>query len=185
MRKHHQFGNEIAQETNQRDTSRASDVHQVLAAAGIPLGGYQVPDEPAHVNVEKPRVWHAVDLHMWARYDDDPAHPDVRALADRIDAALWAAGYLVHRDRTPVMRAYRRDWGGDLPEARFNSTAEVAAYLGIEAGTWRSYVARNQAPAPDGHHSERSPWWYVATIDTWRRDRPGQGARTDRDRDAE
>ncbi|MCD5310866.1 helix-turn-helix transcriptional regulator [Kineosporia babensis] len=53
----------------------------------------------------------------------------------------------------------------------------VAELLGIASGTWRGYVSRGQAPAPDGRSGDGRPYWTTATLDAW--DRPGQGARTD------
>jgi|GEM_PF-984926 len=65
------------------------------------------------------------------------------------------------------------------------TTAEVLEHLArtwsltIEPATWRSYVARGQAPRPDDTVG-RTPLWSPATIDEWAEGRPGQGARTDR-----
>ena len=42
----------------------------------------------------------------------------------------------------------------------------VAAYLGVSPGTWRSYVAREQAPAPDRQFG-RSPAWRPRTVTAW------------------
>lgn len=60
--------------------------------------------------------------------------------------------------------------------------AAIAARYGIKAGTWRAYVSRGQAPAPDDPDAGRPAWyrrprWRAATLDGWTR--PGQGARTD------
>ena len=44
---------------------------------------------------------------------------------------------------------------------------EVCDLLGIKASTWRAYVARGQAPAAGGRHSERLPWWWRSTIEGW------------------
>jgi len=45
---------------------------------------------------------------------------------------------------------------------------QVAALLGVTTSTWRAYVARGQAPAADGRHSVRVPWWWRSTIEEWR-----------------
>lgn len=55
------------------------------------------------------------------------------------------------------------------------TVGQVADRLGIARNTWNSYVARDQAPKPDGHHDLRTPWWYAATVDGWNADRPGRG----------
>lgn len=49
--------------------------------------------------------------------------------------------------------------------------ADVSARLGIKAHTWTAYVARGEAPPPDGRLG-RTPWWYPATIDAWEKARP-------------
>lgn len=46
--------------------------------------------------------------------------------------------------------------------------------------TFKAMVHRRQAPAPDGR-SFGHPWWWPATIQAWEEQRPGRGARTDRD----
>lgn len=45
--------------------------------------------------------------------------------------------------------------------------AEIAESAGIEPATFRSYVARGFAPAPDGHFG-RTPFWLRSTIESWR-----------------
>jgi hypothetical protein len=60
-----------------------------------------------------------------------------------------------------------------------NSGAALIA--GISPGTWRAYVARGDAPPPDGREAiSGAPWWRVSTVERWMRSRPGQGARTDK-----
>lgn len=57
--------------------------------------------------------------------------------------------------------------------------ADAAQYLGIARSTWRSYVARNFAPAPvgfDPHNGRRV--WNRAEVESWARNRPGAGDRT-------
>ena len=46
------------------------------------------------------------------------------------------------------------------------SVADVARMAGVQEGTIRAYLARDQMPAPDGRFV-RSPWWERATIDDW------------------
>lgn len=63
------------------------------------------------------------------------------------------------------------------------TTAQAAARWGVTPGTFRGYVARGHAPAPDvpapeGVSPNRSnPLWYADTLDSF--PRPGRGARTD------
>jgi hypothetical protein len=54
--------------------------------------------------------------------------------------------------------------------------AECATYWNIEPSTWRSYVARKQAPQPK-RRVGRTPVWDPEVVRAWKRS--GQGARTD------
>ena len=47
------------------------------------------------------------------------------------------------------------------------TVSAVAERLGIQPSTWRSYVARELAPKPDGEYDRRTPWWFASTIDAW------------------
>ncbi len=56
----------------------------------------------------------------------------------------------------------------------------AAEYLGISPGTWRSYVARGQAPKPDGiDEGFGRAYWLTSKLKEWQDNRPGPGARTD------
>jgi predicted DNA-binding transcriptional regulator AlpA len=57
---------------------------------------------------------------------------------------------------------------------RSSAAAELA---GVKLSTWSSYVARKQAPKPDGHYDRRTPWWLRSTVNDWKASRPGQGSR--------
>lgn len=68
----------------------------------------------------------------------------------------------------------------ELPEDWW-ATADVLVYLAsvdspISRGTWTSYVARGQAPAPDRVIGS-TPVWRSATITAWRESRRGGGWR--------
>lgn len=54
----------------------------------------------------------------------------------------------------------------------------LADMLGIGYATVRKYRRVGRLPEPD-HHMGGSPIWRRTTIDEWRRNRPGQGRRTD------
>ncbi len=56
--------------------------------------------------------------------------------------------------------------------------AEVAAYLGLSAQTIRNYAAEGRMPEPDVRIGTIGGW-SKATIDEWKANRPGRGARTD------
>jgi hypothetical protein len=53
---------------------------------------------------------------------------------------------------------------------------------GINPDTWSGYVTRGQAPAPDGRDDTNHPWWSELTVRDWVASRPGQGARTGRNK---
>jgi hypothetical protein len=67
---------------------------------------------------------------------------------------------------------------------------QIAGRLGISASTWRAYVSRGQAPAPDDpgdtdRHGQpipkkrRIPRWKTSTIDTYAARDKRPGTRTD------
>jgi CRISPR-associated protein Csx17 len=60
------------------------------------------------------------------------------------------------------------------------TAAQSAGAAGIRESTFRSYVARGQAPGPDARDlASGRPGWCAATIGAWLASRPGAGARTD------
>ena len=52
------------------------------------------------------------------------------------------------------------------------TVAQAAERAGVKPATWRAYVARGQAPAADGSHDQRTPWWLASTVDRWLAARP-------------
>jgi hypothetical protein len=48
------------------------------------------------------------------------------------------------------------------------TVGDVAALLDIAPSTFRAYVSRGQAPAPDGRFDGRTPYWLASTIAGWR-----------------
>lgn len=60
--------------------------------------------------------------------------------------------------------------------------AQAASHCGVQPGTWRDYVARGFAPAPDDPDDgappqRRRPRWRPETVKTWHTGRPGHGGR--------
>lgn len=58
--------------------------------------------------------------------------------------------------------------------------AGAAELCGIQPSTWRTYVARGQAPAPDDPDESapperRRPRWRRTTVEGWHAQRPGPG----------
>ena len=69
------------------------------------------------------------------------------------------------------------DWWG---------VAEAADHCHVTPATWRSYVARGMAPAPDDPDAgsapnRRRPRWRADTVRTWHAARPGKGGRPRKD----
>lgn len=57
---------------------------------------------------------------------------------------------------------------------------DVTAHTGLDSATWRAYVARGQAPHPNGRDIIRGraqPWWTTEAIQRWITGRPGPGYR--------
>jgi hypothetical protein len=50
------------------------------------------------------------------------------------------------------------------------SSRDAAAYVGLPPSSWRVYVARGEAPAPDGKIGN-SNWWWRDTLDKWKQER--------------
>jgi predicted DNA-binding transcriptional regulator AlpA len=62
-------------------------------------------------------------------------------------------------------------------------TAAVAELVGVQPATIRRYLSLGLVPPPDVRLGQ-APGWYQETIDRWLRSRPGQGRRTDLERDS-
>jgi len=65
-------------------------------------------------------------------------------------------------------------------EGEWVDVAGAAAICGIKPSTWRTYVDRGQAPAPDDPDTDtvqqrRRPRWRRATVERWHAGRPGPG----------
>ena len=57
---------------------------------------------------------------------------------------------------------------------------DIATRTGVDSTTWRAYVARGQAPHPNGRDIIRGrahPWWTVEAVERWVAGRPGPGFR--------
>lgn len=56
----------------------------------------------------------------------------------------------------------------------------AAEYLGLGYSTWRGLLSRGKGPKPDGvDESFGKDYWLPSSLDKWKKNRPGQGARTD------
>jgi predicted DNA-binding transcriptional regulator AlpA len=55
---------------------------------------------------------------------------------------------------------------------------EAAALAGVAVSTWDAYLTRGYAPEPDGWFGDQR-WWLRSTVEEWKANRPGRGARTD------
>ncbi|MFE0778963.1 hypothetical protein [Streptomyces sp. NPDC058861] len=140
-----------------------------------------------------------VDPHTVVRVDDSGSITCVApdgTLAP-MEGGLAEGSYLAHQ-----IEAYGRGacplcggaWGAVhndagacptvTPEAWPLGVEEAARMANVKPATFRSYVARGQAPSPDYPdddplHPGKYPRWRKATIEQWTANRPGQGTRTD------
>lgn len=78
--------------------------------------------------------------------------------------------------------------GALMGEQEWWGVAEAASHCRIQPGTWRDYVARGRAPAPDDPDegapaSRRRPRWKAETVRAWQASRPGKGGRPKRARE--
>jgi len=111
------------------------------------------PEEAARPERRPWRGWSTVPLG-----DRDP-HERLEHEARKVPPGWHVLG--AHPDR-PLPSA------GPMREA---TSVQVLEYLrqrgrAITPATWRSYVARSQAPAP-ARHVERTPLWNLDDIDQW------------------
>ena len=134
----------------------------------------RVPDwemwySPERADQPERRPWSA-----WDRYratDPTDPHDWLERQAAKIPAGWHVIG------PTPRKRVATTERGWTIGQV----LATLARRgITIKASTWRSYVARGQAPQP-AYRVERTPMWDPNDILYW--ERPGPGARTDlRDR---
>lgn len=68
--------------------------------------------------------------------------------------------------------------GGETLDDAWWSTADVARFCDISAGTVRAYLASGRLPEPE-RRVGRTLLWRPETIRAWQAARPGQGSRTD------
>lgn len=75
---------------------------------------------------------------------------------------------------------------GDLDQfegvTEFVGYGPASQYLGLKRNTLSSYAARAIGPVPDTHRivdQYNMPVFYRESLDRWKANRPGQGARTD------
>ena len=55
------------------------------------------------------------------------------------------------------------------------TSAQAAEVAGLAASSWRVYVSRGDAPAPDGMIDGRTPYWLRSTIETYLEKKAGKG----------
>lgn len=104
----------------------------------------------------------------WSYYPvDSPMDP--HAYLEQ-QAARFPLGWTIvgsHEHPIASINAQDREW----------IAKQCADAWGVKPATWRSYVARGQAPQPS-RRVGATPVWDPAVVMNW--PRPGQGARTDR-----
>jgi transcriptional regulator with XRE-family HTH domain len=92
-------------------------------------------------------------------------------------AVLDAAGAPLPNEAS----AYEEGWAEaerDEGERQKVVAKEAAALAGVAVSTWTAYVTRGYAPKPDGQFG-RQRYWLRLTVEQWKANRAGQGARTD------
>ena len=67
-------------------------------------------------------------------------------------------------------------------EPEWWGVAEAASHCGIRPGTWKGYVSRGTAPAPDDPDQDRpkerrQPRWKADRVRDWHANRPGKPGR--------
>lgn len=99
------------------------------------------------------------------------------------DRSQWATE---HTESTGHQEWWTHDGGLSLDdvrtaldEGRTRWNADQCAYVwGITPSTWRAYVGTGRAPQPlPGYDTDRRRQWDADAVMAWQR--PGQGARTD------
>jgi predicted DNA-binding transcriptional regulator AlpA len=73
-------------------------------------------------------------------------------------------------------KLYRPCVTQDTPDLDWWTTSDAAEYCGMSDQTWRTYISRGQAPAPDVRIGGK-PLWRPATVREWQAARPGRGWR--------
>jgi hypothetical protein len=68
---------------------------------------------------------------------------------------------------------------GCMPAEDWLSAKHAAARADVTEGTWKGYVSRGRAPAPNRHPRSGRPEWLPETTEAWLAARPGPGIRTD------
>lgn len=103
----------------------------------------------------------------WARYPADSAMDPYDYLEGQAERFPLDATIVGPRERpVPSREAQDEEW----------IARQCADAWGVKPATWRSYVARRQAPQPSRHVGS-TPVWDAAMVKSW--PRPGQGARSD------
>lgn len=78
--------------------------------------------------------------------------------------------------------ATARKWAAErelaTPAPDYLDNTRAATYVGVERNTWTRYQVEGRTPPPDLTLGN-SPGWLTSTLDAWKTDRPGPGARTD------
>ncbi|MEV5241956.1 MerR family DNA-binding transcriptional regulator [Streptomyces cinnamoneus] len=64
-----------------------------------------------------------------------------------------------------------------MTDRRLWSYKEIAAHIGVQTDTVRSYRKHGLLPSPDLTEGGR-PYWFADTIRTWVTQRPGRNGRT-------
>lgn len=106
--------------------------------------------------------WGPLKANQDGTYDE---HAYVERMAGRIPLGYWPVKRL--GEAPGPEQALQEAADQAVKElAALLTIREICALAEIKSGTWRSYVARGQAPAPTVHR-ERTPLWSKADIEQW------------------
>lgn len=126
--------------------------------------------EPVEGAVPLLEVEDAGELQEWFTHEDAPTRPALQG-ETRVGAWESTEGKITMSESTVACE-------NCAMTVEYMGPAEVAAYVGLTAGTIRYYAANGRMPDPDVRIGPNGGW-SKETIDVWMANRPGQGARTD------
>lgn len=151
------------------------DVWRRPTATRDPIEGgreWDTPDDATN--------WTASEARLDSLPGDEKPLPDLRArtvakgLPATVDDSLWQASELAaweksragRADAVPVERCVLEIIAPELTDTGLLGSTDVADLAGVGASTWRSYVARGTAPAPQRTHSGR-PYWSRPIVEAY------------------
>jgi hypothetical protein len=164
-------GNSSPQPENPRKTpprpSRSRYRYHPQPKSTTPPARHATPqpqsNTPRHLDVLEP----CQPTHRTKTHSEVPRYLRYSILKPSTD---WFAGGLVKY----AALLYSLAVTDDAPDLNWWTISDAADFCGITDQTWRTYVARGQAPAPDVRIGGK-PLWRPATVRAWQASRRGAG----------